>query len=227
MSRFQGMVFDFNGVLFWDNELQERAWREYSAVLRGVPFSDEEMRSHMHGRPNRYAFEYLLGRQIDFEELACFTDGKEGIYRRLCLDAGERFKLSPGAIGLLDFLAAHKIPRTIATAMERSNIDFFIRHFELLKWFEEPKIVYDDGALPGKPAPDVYLKACAKLALPPSACVVVEDSLSGMAAAKAAGIGCLIALGPKARHAELLQVPGVSFAVESLAQIDAGALFGS
>jgi beta-phosphoglucomutase-like phosphatase (HAD superfamily) len=194
-------------------------------VLRGSPFSDEEMVRHMHGRPNRYAFEYLLGRQIDLEELSCFTDGKEGIYRRLCLDSGERFKLSPGAEGLFDRLRAKGVPRSIATAMERTNIDFFFRHFELGNWFDRSRIVYDDGLLPGKPAPDVYLKAFAKLGLEPRECAVVEDSKSGMEAANAAKAGCLIALGPKAKHGELISGPGVSFAVQTLAEIDVDELF--
>ena len=223
--KYRGVVFDYNGVLFWDNELQERAWKEFSVRLRGVSLSDGEMALQVHGRNNRHTFEYLVEHPIDGEDLACFTDGKEDIYRTLCLASGESFKLSPGTVELLDLIAVKGVPRAIATAMERSNIDFFIKHFGLLKWFEDSKIVYDDGSHPGKPAPDIYLKACHRLGLPPSACVVVEDSLSGLASANAAGVGCLIALGPKSRHEALLKLPGVSFAVESLAQIDAAALF--
>ena len=226
MSKFKGFIFDFNGVLFWDTDIQEQSWREYSLVLRGVPLSDAEMAGHVHGRSIRYTFEYLLERSVDFEELACFTDGKEGIYRHHCLASGERFRLSPGAEGLLDALVSKSVPHAIATAMERTNIDFFIRHFNLLKWFEDAKIVYDDGTHQGKPAPDIYLKAASRLGLKTCECVVVEDSLSGLAAANAAGIGCLIALGPKDAHESLKRLPGVTFAVESLAQVDTTELFG-
>jgi len=217
----KGFVFDFNGVLFLDNELQERAWREYSIRLRGVPLSSEEMAEHVHGRNNRHTFEYLLGRSVDYEEIPCFTDGKEDIYRSLCLASCDAFQLSPGAVPLLYSLAAMGAPRAVATAMEISNIEFFIKHFCLLNWFERKNIVYDDGGHPGKPAPDIYLIACWRLGLKPEECVVVEDSLSGLAAANAAGIGCLIALGSKEKHPALLAMPGVKFAVESLAEVSA------
>ena len=40
----KGIIFDFNGTLYWDSHLHYEAWREYSKILRGYEFSDEEMR---------------------------------------------------------------------------------------------------------------------------------------------------------------------------------------
>ncbi|MEJ2751812.1 MAG: HAD family phosphatase, partial [Chloroflexota bacterium] len=58
-ERFSGIIFDFNGVLWWDNALQEESWRDWSAELRGYPLSDEEMTEHVHGRNNSYTQQYL------------------------------------------------------------------------------------------------------------------------------------------------------------------------
>lgn len=225
MSRFQGIIFDFNGVLWWDSPLQERSWREFSATVRGTPFSDEEIAIHVHGRNNRHTLEYLTGRALSAGEVAQLTDEKEARYRQLCLALGADFRLSPGAETLLDSLVAHRIPHTIATASGRGNLDFFIDCLHLDRWFDPAQLVYDDGTRPGKPAPDIYLQAACCLGLAPGQCVVVEDSRAGLAAAHAAGIGHLIALGPRADHARLAALPGVSAVVASLQEVSVEQLF--
>jgi len=222
---FKGIIFDFNGVLWWDAHLQEQSWQQFAAEIRGVPFSVEEMASHMHGRTNQHVLEYLTGRPVIGAELHRLTQQKETIYRQLCLTLGQDFKLSPGAIDLLDFLTAHHIPRTIATASEKTNLDFFIKHLDLARWFNPAQLVYDDGLRPGKPAPDIYLQAARNLGLAPANCVVVEDSQSGLQAAYAAGIGHIIALGPVHTHERLRQLQGVSGVIESLQQIPKEQLF--
>lgn len=214
--KYGGIIFDFNGVLWWDDHLQEKSWRQFSAELRGWPLSADEIAVHVHGRNNGHTLEYLLGRPVAGEELWELTQRKETIYRRLCLDPGVQFKLSPGAEELLDYLTAHGIPRTIATASEKTNLDFFVEHLHLDHWFDVRLIVYDDGTRPGKPAPDIYLQATSNLGLAPAQCIVVEDSRSGIEAARLAGIGHIIALGPASRHSELARLEGVSTVVKDL-----------
>jgi HAD superfamily hydrolase (TIGR01509 family) len=191
----------------------------------GVTLSDEQIAVHVHGRTNQHTLEYLTGHTVSGEELSQLTHQKETIYRRLCLDQGTGFRLSPGAIELLDFLAAHRVARTIATASERVNLDFFVEHLNLDKWFDVGQIVYDDGSRPGKPAPGIYLQAARNLDLEPARCVVVEDSCSGIQAAHAAGIGYIIALGPAHMHHQLLGFEGIGEVVESLYQIPKEQLF--
>jgi HAD superfamily hydrolase (TIGR01509 family) len=222
---FQGIIFDFNGVLWWDGQLQERSWKQFAAQVLGVTLSDEQIAVHVHGRTNQHTLEYLTGHTVSGEELSQLTHQKETIYRRLCLDQGTGFRLSPGAIELLDFLAAHRVARTIATASERVNLDFFVEHLNLDKWFDVGQIVYDDGSRPGKPAPGIYLQAARNLDLEPARCVVVEDSCSGIQAAHAAGIGYIIALGPAHMHHQLLGFEGIGEVVESLYQIPKEQLF--
>jgi beta-phosphoglucomutase-like phosphatase (HAD superfamily) len=119
----------------------------------------------------------------------------------------------------LDDLVKLEIPHTIATASGKNNVDFFIQHLDLDRWFEQEKIMYDDGQISGKPAPDLYLRAAENLNLSPESCVVVEDSHSGIQAAHAAGIGWLMALGPTQTHPKLAQLPGVDQVVESLQEV--------
>lgn len=222
---FKGIVFDFNGVLWWDGHLQAEAWQQCALELRGTALSREELDIHMHGRTNRHVFSHLLGRKVGGKELMRLIDLKESAYRNLCLAQGEKFILSPGAVDLLTYLCDFHIPHTIATASERSNLDFFVSYLSLSQWFNIHHIAYDDGAISGKPAPDIYLKATRNLDLKPAECVVVEDAFSGIIAAHAAGIGHIIALGPQSTHDKLLSFDGVDEAVENLGQIRKEELF--
>ena len=158
----KGVIFDFNGVLFWDTELQEKAWDDFSIKHRGLPFTEEEKVKILHGRPNRIIQEYLLKRQLSDKEIYKYTQEKETAYRALCLNDINSFKLSPGAVKLFNYLLDKNIPHTIATASERGNLDFFIKHLKLDKWFDTDIIVYDNGTFPGKPEPDIFLKAAKK-----------------------------------------------------------------
>ena len=250
-SHHEAIIFDFNGVLLWDTAIHEQVWKEFAASLRGAPLSDEEIAVHMHGRTNQHLLEYLLGRALPDTEIQRLSEEKETIYRTRALALGADYQLSPGAVELLDFLVEHNlppgrphgippgsphgipfgrphgIPYTIATASGKGNLDFFIQHLDLGRWFDLDRIVYDDGSLPGKPAPQIYLQAARNLNVPPAHCIVVEDSLSGLQAAHAAGIGCIIALGPPQRHAALRQVAGVTTVISSLAEFPRQMLISS
>jgi beta-phosphoglucomutase-like phosphatase (HAD superfamily) len=223
--KFSGIIFDFNGVLWWDNSLQEQAWRQFAEQQFGISLMSEEMTVQVHGRNNQHTFEYLLGAKLETDEVRRLSEQKERIYRGFCLAQGDEFKLSPGAEGLLGGLAAHKILRTIATASGKENMDFFFEHLYLDRWFARAQIVYDDGSRPGKPAPDIYLQAAEKLGLKPMDCVVVEDSLSGIQSAQSAGVGHIVALGSIDENLKLSQLDGVDQVIEELGNLDWKKLF--
>ena len=214
--QFSAVIFDFNGVLLWDSPFHEEAWQVAAQTLRRVRLTPAEFAEHVHGRPIAYTLGYLTGRSIAGQELADLTELKESLYRRLCLEHPGQFVLSPGAIALLEALEPHRIAHTIATSSEITNLRFFVEHLALARWFDRTLIVYDDGHMAGKPAPDIYLQAAQRLGVAPAQCIVVEDSLSGIESARAAGIGYVIALGPRERHAQLRACPGVAQVIESL-----------
>ena len=224
--RYKGIVFDFNGVLFSDADLQVKSWQVIAKDLRGHEMTDDELDTHMHGRPNSYVLSYLAGRTIAGQELLDLIQVKESFYRELCLLTPRRLVLSPGARDLLETLARRNVPRTIATSSEITNLKFFIEHLRLDRWFDVAKIVYDDGIRPGKPAPHVYLAAVRNIGIAPSECVVVEDAVSGLAAAYAAGIGYIIAIGAPAAFQGLLACKGVAIAIKSLRDFPREQLLG-
>jgi len=214
----RGVIFDFNGVLFSDSDLQEKAWQVLARQLRGREMSGEEFELHMHGRSNAYVLSYLTSRDITGKELAELTEAKESLFRRLCLETPKRMQLSAGAQELLEWLQAGGVPCTIATSSGIRNVEFYIEHLHLDRWFEVGKLVYDDGMRPGKPAPDMYLAAAANIQVDPGRCVVVEDAVSGVMAAQAARIGYIVGIGAEASHAELLTSAGAAMVVDTLSE---------
>lgn len=217
-KRYSGVIFDFNGVLLWDNYLHEEAWRLFSTRLRGYPLTMEEVKQFVHGRVNRDIFEYVLGRTLGDDELRPLAEEKESLYRQLAIEAGDAYHLSPGAVELLDYLAANDIERAIATSSPEVNVAFFIERLDLLRWFTPNHIIYDRGLYPGKPAPGIYLEAAAALGRPPGAYLVAEDALSGIQSAHGAGIGAIVAVGPAEEHARLAVLPGVRQVIVTMAQ---------
>lgn len=215
----KGIIFDFNGVLLWDSPFHEKAWNEMSKKLRGKPFTQEEIETRVHGRITKDTLAYLVGRDLTREESKALDDEKEQMYMQMCIDNINDYQLSEGSVNLLDFLVERNIPHTIATASPKILLDFYEKYLHLSKWFDLSKIVYNDFTFPGKPAPDIFLRAAEKLGLDPKDCIIIEDARSGIAAAKAAEIGYIIALGPKETHEALRQIEGVNEVITNLSEI--------
>lgn len=206
---FKGIIFDFNGTLFEDTDLQADAWDQVMQKYLGRSLGPTEFQDHFHGLANGDIVPYLnsLGPK---EPLTIeVTMEKELIYRQIIRENPQRAQLLPGVRELLDRLKAESIPMAIGTASEIINVSFFIDVFHLKDWFPRERIVYDDQSFPCKPAPDIYLKAAKRLELAPADCVICEDSFNGIKAAEAAGAGRVIAVDPKLGAEELKKDPNI------------------
>ncbi|GAA0703122.1 HAD family phosphatase [Paraclostridium ghonii] len=219
-----GIIFDFNGTLFWDSDKHENAWKNFSKKLRGNALSDEEMKKIVHGRTNKFVIEYLLDSSVDDNQVALLAEEKEAFYRTACKRDITNFRLAPGAIEFLDFLKEHKIPFTIATASGEKNLKFFFKEFNLSKWFDFSNVIYDDGSILGKPEPDIYLKAAATIGVKPEDCIVIEDAISGIESAYRANIGKIIAITPRDTHEYFLNLKGVDFVINDFNEFNRGLL---
>jgi HAD superfamily hydrolase (TIGR01509 family) len=185
----KGVIFDFNGTLFWDTPFHNTAWDRFLENHQ-IELTDQEKNERIHGKNNRDIFTGLFNRPIEPDELERFIDEKEQLYRDICVK--EQQPLADGAIELFEFLKENQIRYTIATASGPENVHFFFEQFKLHKWFDFEQVVYDDGTLRGKPNPDFFLKAMEKLNLQPAECLIFEDSIAGIQAAENAGAGKII-----------------------------------
>ena len=187
--KYTGVIFDFNGTLFWDTELHNEAWRILLDKY-DLHISDEEMFRRFHGKNNRSILPEMFRGVLPEEEIPGMGLKKERIYQQLCVQSG--LTLAPGATEFIESLPGNGVAYTIATSSEKENVDFFFDHFGLSRWFEYDKVVYDDGQIACKPAPDIYLKAMKNINRIPSEVIVFEDAVAGIQAAENARAGRII-----------------------------------
>ena len=93
----KGVIFDFNGTLFFDSDKQVLAWGRLAEELRGFGTTPEELQAHFYGVPNNRAIEYILQRECKEEELNKYSELKEAYYREYCVNDPESFHLVAGA----------------------------------------------------------------------------------------------------------------------------------
>lgn len=189
-----GVIFDFNGTMFFDSYKHIAAWALYVEEITGRKPDKKEIELHIENKPGKKILEYFLEYEISDEMYEQLSEEKEAIYRRICNEDGDGLALAPGLTDFLDFLAEHNIPRTIATTASLSNVMYYFETFDLYRWFDTDKLVFHDKRLRDKPHPDMYLVACKLLNKEPGSCLVFEDSSSGIAAAQNAGIKNIVAV---------------------------------
>lgn len=190
----KAVLFDFNGTLLPDSPQNEAAWLEFAKTKAGKSLTPTEFQENVHGKNNRLVLEYLFNRSLAKEEALELGEQKEDIYREMVRTTPNTQQLMPGAPEFLDYLKEQRIPVNIATAAGYGNVRFYFEFFGLNRWFDFDTIVYDNGAMNSKPAPDYYLQAAAKIGVDSKEAVIFEDSHSGLLAAKNAGAKKIIAI---------------------------------
>ena len=169
--RCSALLFDMDGVLIDSTPAVARVWYRW-AVEHG--FDPEKVVHMAHGRPSRTTIRELLP-NADIER-----EDRE-VERREIEDIGG-VVLLPGARQLLNILAPERW--TIATSCTRPLAEVRLRAAGLP--IPRTMITSSDVKV-GKPDPEPYLKAAAKLGFAASDCIVVEDAAAGVKAGKASG----------------------------------------
>ncbi len=194
----KAVLFDFNGVIVNDEPLHLEL---FCRVLEeeGIALTKEEYHAKYLGYDNRKCFVAALtdaGRADQAGDVALVTAlmaRKMNYY----LDAiSERFLLFPGVVELARMLAT-KYPMAIASGAMRDEIETVLERARIRDCFQA--IITSDDIRVGKPNPEGYLKALATLnalensrpTIQPADCLVIEDSVAGVQAAKSAGMHCL------------------------------------
>jgi beta-phosphoglucomutase family hydrolase len=178
----QAVIFDLDGTLLDNNTYHLRTWIRFMET-RGRHISAEEYNAHINGRTNRDVIEYIFGRDMSDEEIKRYTLEKEALYRQIY----EPFiHPVPGLIEFLEIIENKGLPMAIATSGIPPNIDFMFEHVPIKKYFST--VVNSTHIQKGKPDPEIYLKTASLLGVTPGHCLVFEDAVVGIRAAKAAGM---------------------------------------
>lgn len=186
------LIFDFNGTMFFDGQIQKTSWKSFLKKRFDRDMNEEEFTEHIAGRNNRHTFEYYIGRHLDSSELDELTNEKEQLYCDYCLNHPKEFHLVHGLSEFLDKCLSNGIKLNIATASELPNVQFFFKYLNLGKWFNIQKVSLNDNTLPGKPEPDMFIKAIENVNSTPQESAIFEDSVSGILAANRANAGQIV-----------------------------------
>ncbi|MEW5717469.1 MAG: HAD family phosphatase [Chloroflexota bacterium] len=209
----QAVIFDLDGLLVDTEPLH---WRVFNAMLarRGVAYEiqDEEFGREFVGISQRENSEYLIARfgiRASADEL---TREHRVEYERIIADP-KNLMLMPGARDVFDELRRRGVRMAIASGSPRTQVETILRGLGISALFRA--IVTGSDVANLKPAPDVYLRACAELRVDAACCLALEDSAVGAAAAKAAGLRVIVVPNRYTRHQGLALADA---RVESLAQ---------
>jgi HAD superfamily hydrolase (TIGR01509 family) len=97
-------------------------------------------------------------------------------------------KILPGALTLLESIREENIPQAIGSSAPQKNIDAIVDELGLNNAFDA---LVSAAEMPGKPDPAVFLTAAEKIQAPAAQCIVLEDAIAGVEAARKAGMKCI------------------------------------
>lgn len=176
-----GVIFDMDGVLVLTEDAHWRSWRDV-ALRRGIQLEYATFLSCF-GRVNADCIHIMLGADIPEQEALAIADQKEAAFRDLVRAS---VPLAPGTRELLHSLRNAGVRIGVGSSAPPENVDLVLDAASIREYFGA--VIDGSQVKQGKPAPDVFLQAGARLGLPPSACVVIEDAPAGIRAARAANM---------------------------------------
>ncbi len=182
---YHGVIFDFNGTLYWDTPLHDLAF-DIFLEKHCISLTAAEKKEKIHGKTNNDIFRGIFERELSAAEIHEYTMEKETTYQNISRE--RNLPLAPGAVDFIKYLRARGVKYTIATSSGVENVDFYFSHLKLHELFEREKVIYNNGILRGKPHPDLFIEASKTLGLPPDELAVFEDSVAGIVAAEKTGI---------------------------------------
>lgn len=178
----RGVIFDMDGVLVDSGEHHRAAWQALLAELGASAPSPDFWRLTI-GRPAHEAISLLLGRELDPDEAMQLAERKRDLYRRFA----ERGAVPvPGVAAFVGSVAARGLACAVATSASRHDARHVLGALGLTEHFGA--VVTAEDVARGKPDPAVYLHAAAALGVPPPDCLVFEDAVVGVQAARRAGM---------------------------------------
>ena len=186
-----GVIFDMDGVLVDSYRAHFDSWNRM-ARAHGLAMTERQFAATF-GRTTREIIKTLWPDSVSDNEIPAWDDEKEAAYRDILREA---FPEMPGAAALVEALHEPGLALAIGSSGPPENVAV-VR--ECLPDVFDAAVTAID-VTHGKPHPEVFLKAAAKLGISPANCAVVEDAPAGVEAARAAGMTAVAITGTAPRE---------------------------
>jgi len=183
-SSTKAVIWDMDGVIADTAPYHLKAWQEVFQK-RGANFTEEDFR-HSFGQRNDTIIRNTLGKEVSQDEIDTIAQEKEESFRRRIR---QNFKPLPGVIKLIKLLTEGRFKMALASSAPIENIQLLTRGLGINNCFQ--CVICDKDVTEGKPNPQVFLLAAQRLGVEPKNCIVIEDAITGVSAAKKAGMHCL------------------------------------
>ena len=195
----QAVIWDLDGVIIDSAEEHRKAWQRL-AREEGLPFTDEQFWATF-GQRNDSIIPLIWG-PVSPDQLKALADRKEAYFREYVRETAAPL---PGAIELLSTLHDAGYAQALGTSTPIANIELIK---EVLGLQRHISVFVSGETVPhGKPAPDIFLKAAQELGVESVHCLVIEDAVAGIAAARAGSMFTIAVAGE--RHLPGLQVANI------------------
>jgi beta-phosphoglucomutase len=176
------VLWDLDGTLVDSGDYHWRSWRD-TLTAEGLPLTYQQFLDTF-GQRNDSILSGWLGADASPSTIQRIGDAKEALYREFARNEG--LVALPGAVHWVKALHQAGWLQAIASSAPRANVEVMVEAVQLASYFDA--IVAAEDVTIGKPDPQVFLTAAARLGMPLSRCVVVEDAAAGIQAARAGGM---------------------------------------
>jgi HAD superfamily hydrolase (TIGR01509 family) len=183
MPLFKAILWDMDGVLADTSQLHFETW-ERVLTKQGIAF-DRQKFHHIYGLKNHDLLPYLTGKPLEPKWIDWIADQKELAFRQ---SLPGHLSLLPGVLEWLQRFNSWGWKQAVASSAPPENVDALVDELGIRQYFAD---LITPGDLPGKPNPAVFLLAASRLGVPPDCCIVIEDSIPGVDAARRAGMHCI------------------------------------
>ena len=178
------IIFDMDGVLFDTEIMSTKAWIQLAKErgLDGVII--QELADNCMGRNRKdiiFQFQKKFGENFDAQEF--LTAGRSLMQKWIERDG---LPLMKGTVEILQYLRENHFTTGLASSSSTQTVMSHMERSGLGHYFDV--IIGGDQVTLSKPKPDIYLKACEAVHIPPGEVIAVEDSTNGIRAAHAAGM---------------------------------------
>ncbi len=178
----RAVLWDLDGTLVDSGDYHWRSWRDTLAA-EGHPLTYQQFLDSF-GQRNDRILAGWLGSDASASAIARIGDAKEALYREFARREG--LVALPGAVQCVKRLHDDGWRQAIASSAPRANVEVMVDAVGIAGYFDA--LVAAEDVTIGKPDPQVFLTAAARLGVLPARCIVVEDAAAGIEAARSGGM---------------------------------------